>query len=281
VSKLRRQLKDFNIRPQKSLGQNFVVDSQVIRRIVECARLEPQDIVVEVGAGMGALTEALAQAAAKVYALEIDRRILEFLREKYGDGDPVVEIVPGDALEFDFAALGSRWGRKLKVVANLPYEISSPMIFCLLENRKHLSSWVLMMQREVAQRIVARRGTKEYGPLGIWSRLYTRPEIVFFIPPGAFYPRPKVDSAVVRFEVLPEPSVEIEDERVFRKVIRSAFGYRRKTLANALQRGGFAFLPKEKISQALQDLGIDPEARGEVLSLEHFSSLARAISAMS
>ncbi len=281
MSKLRKQLEEFRIRPQKSLGQNFVIDSQVIRKIVEAARLEAEDVVVEVGAGMGSLTEALAETAAKVYALEIDRRILEFLREKYGDNDPVVEIVPGDALDFDFAALGNRWTRKLKVVANLPYEISSPMIFRLLENRNLFSSWVLMLQKEVAQRIVAGRGTKEYGPLSVWCQLYTRPEIVFIIPPRAFHPRPKVDSAVVRFEILPEPVVEVTDERAFQRVIRSAFGYRRKTLVNALRMGGFASLTKEKISQALQDLGIDPETRGEVLSLQQFSGLARALSALS
>ncbi len=281
MSNLRNQLKEFKIRPQKSLGQNFVVDSQVIRRIVECARLEKQDVVVEIGAGMGSLTEALAQRAAKVYALEIDGRILDFLREKYGVGHPVVEIVAGDALEFDFTRAENTCRRKMKVVANLPYEISSPMIFRLLENRNVFTSWVLMLQKEVAERIVARRSTKEYGVLSIWCQLYTRPEIVFSIPPRAFHPRPKVDSAVVRFEILAEPSVKVDDERLFQRLIRSAFGYRRKTLANALKMGGFASLPKEKIYHALRDLGIDPEVRGEALSLEQFSNLARALSAMS
>ncbi len=277
MSKLRDQLRDFNIRPHKSLGQNFVVDPQVIRRIVASASLEEEDVVVEIGAGMGTLTEALARKVKKIYALEIDRRILEFLGEKYGDRDPVVEIVPGDALDFDFAALGKRWGRRLKVVANLPYEISSPMIFRLLDSRDHFFSWVLMLQKEVARRIVARRGTKEYGPLSIWCQLHTRPEILFFIPPGAFHPRPKVDSAVIRFEILTAPRVKIDDERVFQRVVRSAFGYRRKTLANALQTGDFASLPKETISLALRKAGIEPEWRGEALSLEQFSKLARAI----
>lgn len=276
---LRTQLKELQIRPQKSLGQHFVVDPRVLRRIVECAELEKEDVIVEIGAGVGNLTAALAQRVHKVYALEIDSRFVEILQEQFG-GDSQVEIVQGDALQFDFNPLLRKGHRKIKVVANLPYEISSPMIFRLLEERECFSLLVLMLQMEVARRIVAQRGTKDYGPLSLWSQLYTRPQIAFSIPPRAFHPRPKVNSAVVKFEVLLRPSVEVTDEEMLRRVIRSAFGYRRKTLTNALQLGEFAHGSKEEIHEVLHRLGIDPDARGETLTLEQFSDVARAISTL-
>jgi len=280
VSNLRRQLKERDIRPRKSLGQHFVVDARVLGRIVDCAELEKEDIVVEIGAGVGNLTAPLAERVKKVYALEIDPRLAEVLREKFGR-DSRVEIIEGDALPFDFASLLRKGRQRMKVVANLPYEISSPMIFRLLEERKCFSLLVLMLQMEVARRIVAERGTKDYGPLSVWCQLYTRPEIMFSIPPGAFHPRPRVDSALMKFEILPRPKVEIGDEQVLHRVIRSAFGHRRKTLTNAIQMGEFAHLPKERVQQVLRSIGINPDARGETLTLKQFGDLARAISTAS
>ena len=274
MGSLRRQLNALNIRPRKSLGQHFVHDANILRKIVKEASLEAQDVVVEIGGGLGSLTAPLAERVRKLYVLEIDSRLAGALRERFSGVDRV-EIIPGDALEFDFAPLSREWKRKLKVVANLPYEISSPMIFRLLEERDYFSLLVLMLQLEVGRRIVARPGTKDYGPLAVWSQLYSRPAIAFPVSPRAFHPPPKVESAVVKFEILHEASTKIEDEEELREVVRSAFNYRRKTLSRALQAGGFSRLSREEIQQAITASGIPPAARGETLSLEQFAALAR------
>ena len=275
----RRQLRELQIRPKKKLGQHFVVDPNVLRKIVDRAGLEGTDIIVEIGAGLGTLTAPLAARVQKVYALEIDQRLADVLRDQFS-GSEQVEVIPGDALRYDFGALFQQWRRKMKVVANLPYEISSPMIFRLFEERHCFSLFILMLQMEVARRVAARPGTKEYGPLSLWSQLYSRPGVLFAVPPQAFHPRPKVESAVVTFEILQEPSVEVGDERTLQRVIRSAFAYRRKTLVNAIRLGEFSHLSVEKIQQALQSARIDPALRGETLSLEQFRDLARALSAV-
>jgi len=277
--KLRRQLKELKIRPKKRLGQHFVVNSKILQRTIESASLGPEDIVVEIGAGLGSLTIPMAQRVKKVYAIEVDPRLADELRNRLTANDPV-EVIQADALQVDFAPWYEQWQQKMKVVANLPYEISSPMIFRLFQERNYFSLFVLMLQLEVAKRVVARPGTKDYGPLSLWSQLYTRARIAFSVGPQAFYPPPQVESAVVRFEFLPQPSVVVEDEKILQQVIRSAFTYRRKTLVNALRLGGFAHLPAEKIREALQSARISPESRGEALSLEQFSHLSRTLAAL-
>lgn len=256
-----------------------MADPNILRKIVDRAGLEPEDIIVEIGAGLGTLTAPLAARVQKVYALEVDPRLADVLREQFS-GNGQVEVIPEDALRYDFRALFQQWRRKMKVIANLPYEISSPMIFRLFGERSCFSLFVLMLQMEVARKIVARPGTKEYGPLSLWSQLYSRPQVLFAVSAQAFHPRPKVESAVVKFEILPEPAVEVEDEKALQRVIRSAFAYRRKTLANAIRLGEFSHLSAEKIQQALQSVGIDPALRGETLSLEQFRDLARSLSAV-
>jgi 16S rRNA (adenine1518-N6/adenine1519-N6)-dimethyltransferase len=279
LNSLRKQLRELQIRPRKKLGQHFVVDPHVLHRIVECAALEAEDIVLEVGAGLGGLTTPLALRVKKIYALEVDPRLAGALRDQFSESEQV-EVFLADALKFDFAPLFQKSQRKMKVVANLPYEISSPMIFRLFQERKHFSLLVLMLQMEVARRVVAKPGTKDYSPLSLWSQLYTQARIAFPVYPQAFYPPPKVDSAVVRFEILQEPSVEIEDEQILHRVIRSAFAYRRKTLANAIHLGEFSHLPMGTIQQALHSARIDPTCRGEALSLEQFRDLSLAFSAL-
>ena len=276
---LRKQLRELQIRPKKRLGQHFVVDPNILRKIVDQAGLTTADIIVEIGAGLGTLTAPLAARVQKVYALEVDPRLADFLRDQFS-GNGQVEVIPEDALRYDFRALFQQSRRKMKVIANLPYEISSPMIFRLFEERSCFSLFVLMLQMEVARRIVAQPGTKEYGPLSLWSQLYSRPQVLFSVSPQAFHPRPKVESAVVKFEILQEPRVEVGDEKALQRVIRSAFAYRRKTLANAIRLGEFSHLSVEKIQQALQSAGIDPTLRGETLSLDQFRDLARALSAV-
>ena len=279
MNSLRKQLRELQIRPRKRLGQHFVIDPHVLRRIVECSALEAEDIVLEIGAGLGSLTVPLAQQAQKVYALEVDPRLASVLKGQFSGSDQV-EVILTDALKFDFTPLFRKCRRKMKVVANLPYEISSPMIFRLFKEREHFSLLVLMLQMEVARRVVAKPGTKDYSPLSLWSQLYTAARIVFAVSPEAFYPQPKVDSAVVRFEILQKPSIEVTDEETLHRVIRSAFAYRRKTLANAIHLGEFSRLPMNQIQQALRFAGINPTARGEALSLEQFRNLSRVVSAL-
>jgi 16S rRNA (adenine1518-N6/adenine1519-N6)-dimethyltransferase len=279
LNSVRKQLRELQIHPKKKLGQHFVVDPHVLRRIVECAALEDKDIVLEIGAGLGSLTVPLAQRVQKIYALEVDPRLAGVLRGQFSGSDQV-EVFLADALKFDFVPLFRKCQRKMKVVANLPYEISSPMIFRLFKEREYFSLLVLMLQMEVARRVVAKPGTKDYSPLSLWSQLYTKARIVFAVSPEAFHPQPKVDSAVVKFEILQKPSIEIKDEETLRRVIRSAFAYRRKTLANAIHLGEFTHLPMSKIHQALQFAGINPTARGEALSLEQFRDLSRVVSGL-
>ena len=280
LESIRRQLKSLQIRPKKRLGQHFVIDARVLRRIVDSADLQPDDIVVEIGAGNGGLTAPLAQKAGKVYALEIDPVLVSILQAQFGNNERV-EIIAADALQFDYAELHRRWGRRLKIVANLPYEISTPILFRFFEERECFSLLVLMLQKEVARRLVASPGSREYGPLSLWTRLYTDTRLLFAVPPQAFHPEPKVVSAVVRFEFLPRPRISVGDPENLRRVIHSAFTFRRKMLANALRLGDFSHLPPEKIQEALREAGIDPRVRGERLSLEEFHKAALALSPFS
>lgn len=280
LDSLRQQLRNLQIRPKKRLGQHFVIDARVLSRIVESAELRPDDIVVEIGAGNGGLTGPLSQKAKKVYALEIDSRLVPILRAQF-DNDERVEIVPGDALQFDYPGLHRRWGQPLKVVANLPYEISTPILFLFFDARECFSLLVLMLQKEVARRLVAAPGSKEYGPLSVWARLYTETRLLFPVSPQSFHPEPKVASAVVRLDMLPQPRIAVSDPECLRKVIQSAFTYRRKTLGNALRLGEFSRYSAGEIQEGLRRAGIDPRVRGEKLSLEEFNKAALSLSSFS
>jgi len=276
---LRQKLQVLNIRPKKRFGQHFVVDSRIIQRIITAAGLESEDVVLEIGAGLGSLTFPLAERARRVYAVEIDPSLAKALREEKGE-NPKIEVIQADALKLDIPSLDPN-GRekKMKVVANLPYEISSPMVFRLLEERERFSFFVLMFQKEVARRIVARPGKKDYGPLSVWTQLYTEARIMFMVPPGAFFPPPKVDSAVVKFEILKNPRLPLTDPESLKRVVRSAFTYRRKTITNALKLGDFKNWPMEKILDGLKAARIDPGVRGETLSLVQFHDLSRQLPA--
>lgn len=255
------------------MGQHFVHDPNILRKVIEAASLVPEDVVVEIGAGLGSLTEPLARRVKKVYALEIDSSLADVLKDRFSSGD-TVEVVWADALQFDFGAPFRRWKRKIKVVANLPYEISTPMIFRLLKERECFSLLVLMLQLEVARRLAAKPGTRDYGPLSVWSQLYSDVQMAFQVKPNSFLPPPKVHSAVVKFRILPKPRVAVEDEKNLEKVVRAAFTYRRKTLGKALQLGGFS---GPQIKEALSIAGISPMTRGETLNLEKFCTLARLL----
>jgi 16S rRNA (adenine1518-N6/adenine1519-N6)-dimethyltransferase len=275
VTSLLQEIKQLGVVPKQALGQHFLIDQGIAEKIVRLANLEPDDLVIEIGPGMGVLTFLMLPLVKKVIAVELDQGMADYLKAK-GNGQPSLSVIRQDILGFDFAKAAREAGRRLKVVANLPYNISTPVIFRLLDCREAWTHLTLMLQREVAQRIIAAPGGKDYGLLSIFTQLATVPKIMMRVPPEAFYPSPQVESAVVGFEILEQPRVAIEDEGFFKKVVKAAFAHRRKTLLNAL-RGAPLPLSKEKIEQALAAVNIDPRRRAETLDLTEFQRLAEAL----
>ena len=262
-------LKRFGIRMNKKLGQNFLIDEHVVNSIVEAAGIKPGDAVLEVGPGIGTLTQGLAEAGANVTAVEIDRRLIEVL-SKTLEGYENVRVVYGDILKVDVAKeIGAA---NYKVVANLPYYITTPIIMGLLESKMPIDVLVTMVQKEVAQRMVATPGTKDYGSLSVAVQYYTKAEIAFIVKPDSFIPAPKVDSAVIRCTRLEKPPVQV-NEKIFFRVVKAAFAQRRKTLSNTLKTTG---VPAETVKLILANAGIDGNRRGETLTMEEFATLANA-----
>ncbi len=249
------------MRPKKHLGQNFLYDPSILRRIVQAAEISSEDTVVEIGPGHGRLTWLLAEKAKRVIAIELDRELYEKLRQEEVDKD--IELVHGNALRYPYEDLP-----EFKVVANIPYYITTPIIFRLIESRGNLISITLTVQREVAKRIAAQPGTKDYGVLSIMIQYYAIPELKFIIPKGAFRPVPKVDSALVNMKIRKSPPVEVKDEKFFFRMVKTAFSHRRKTLANALK------VLSENIKDEIIMAGIDPQRRPGTLSIEEFARLA-------
>ncbi|MCM2358453.1 MAG: 16S rRNA (adenine(1518)-N(6)/adenine(1519)-N(6))-dimethyltransferase RsmA [Geobacteraceae bacterium] len=264
------------IRAKKALGQNFLTDRGVLARIARLVERGPDASILEVGPGLGALTRLLAEEGARVVAVELDRQLVPLLaREFAGCGN--VELVQADILKTDLAQLLlPRWPGQWQVAANLPYNISSPVLFHFMENRSLFSRLVLMLQREVGERLVAQPGTKEYGILSVLFRLHFDINREFIVKPGSFHPVPKVDSVVLSFTPLPAPRVEVGDEPFFRRVVKAAFGQRRKTLWNCLKRLGLECADRE-LAEALAGCWIEGTRRGETLSLEEFAVLTRAL----
>jgi 16S rRNA (adenine1518-N6/adenine1519-N6)-dimethyltransferase len=247
----------------RRLSQNFLFDPSILRRIVQAADLGPGDTVVEIGPGPGKLTMMLSETVARVIAVELDPRLHEKLKDHLSGRDNV-ELVRGDALKYPYG----RIEEPFKVVANIPYHITTPIIFKLLEHRRRLVSMTLTVQKEVARRVAAAPGGKDYGVLSLTVQYYGRARVEFVIPRGAFRPVPKVDSACLRVEVLEKPSVDVSDEELFFRIIRTAFSQRRKTLHNSLKK----LCPG--INGHLEAVGIDPALRAERLGMEHFATLA-------
>lgn len=255
-------------RPKKRFGQNFLRDLSVVERILTAADLSPDDRVLEIGPGLGVLTERLLARAGEVQVMEVDRDLAERLR---GRPEIHLRVLEGDCLEMDWPALLPE--PPYTLVANLPYNISSQVVFKILDHRDLFRRLVLMFQKEVADRLAASPGGKDYGILSVFCHLWFDVRRVATVPPGAFFPPPKVTSAVLAFDPLPAPRVAVEDEALFRRVVKGAFGQRRKTLRNALAAAGFA-----DVESALLDAGIDPVRRGETLSLEEFARLSGRLS---
>ena len=276
MTSLMQELRNRGVSPKKSLGQHFLIDKGIAQKIVQLASLEPHDIVVEIGPGMGVLTFLMLPLVKRVVAVEVDQEMADYLREQ-GEGMPALTVMRRDVLHVDFKGLAQDAGGRLKVVANLPYNIATPVIFRLLENRDAVAHLTLMLQREVAQRINAPSGGKDYGPLSIFTQLYTFPTILMRVPPQAFYPRPKVESALVGFTILDQPRVEIGDSEFFHAVVRASFAQRRKTILNSLKNSPLSLGSREEIEKALKTVGIDPRRRAETLDLIEFKDLAEAL----
>ncbi|MEW6108008.1 MAG: 16S rRNA (adenine(1518)-N(6)/adenine(1519)-N(6))-dimethyltransferase RsmA [Nitrospirota bacterium] len=247
---------------KKYLGQNFLYDPSILRKIIDAAGLSPEDTVVEIGPGPGRLTKLLAERVKKLIAIEFDKELFERLRVDFA-GTNNVELVLGDALKFNYESIGC-----FKVVANIPYYITTPIIFRLLEAKDSLRTITITVQKEVAERVIAGPGGKDYGVLSIMVQYHARPEIKFIIRKEAFRPVPKVDSAVLHMKILEEPPVAVKDEKLLFKIVKTAFSQRRKTLSNSLKIFG------ADIKYILSDSGIDPKRRPETLSITEFAVLA-------
>jgi 16S rRNA (adenine1518-N6/adenine1519-N6)-dimethyltransferase len=255
-----------DIRPKKSLGQNFLTDPHYLRKIIDAAQVSDQDLVLEIGPGLGHLTRELAARARRLIVIELDDRLIPRLRDEFASF-PNVEIVHADALQFDYGSLSG----KGKVVANLPYYISTPIIQRLIAHRDRFSTLTLMLQREVAERIAAEPGGKEYGYLSVLVQYFAVPRLEFAVPAGAFTPRPKVDSAVLTLVMREHPEHAVADEALFFRVIKAAFSQRRKTLRNSLSQLGH---PREILDAVHAKTGIDLGRRAESLSVVEFGILA-------
>ena len=257
----------FKLRADKKLGQNFLIDEDVVRRIVEVAELSADDTVLEVGPGIGTLTQGLAESGAEVVAVELDKRLLPVLATTL-DGYDNVRVVNGDILQVDIMQTVA--APVFKVCANLPYYITTPIIFALLEKHLPMERLVAMVQKEVAERMAAKPGGREYGALSVAIQYYTDPEIACIVPPSSFIPAPAVDSAVIVCKRREKPPVEVCDEELFFRVVKAAFSLRRKMISNSLKNMG---ITSEQCAKWLQLAGIDGKRRAETLSLEDFAAL--------
>jgi 16S rRNA (adenine1518-N6/adenine1519-N6)-dimethyltransferase len=274
MTSIRKELAEHGLFPKKRLGQHFLVDSNILNKVIRTAQVEKRDVVLEVGPGLGEMTLALAQHAKKVIAVEIDSKLVDILKEKVRNFSNV-KVVQKDILKMDFSQFLRKERHPIKVVANLPYHISTPLLFRFIESKEAFSTLTLMLQKEVAERMVAPPCGKEYGPLSIFVQIFLDVSIRFFIKPSAFFPPPKVESAVVHMSFREKPVVSLEDEEWFKKIVKGCFGYRRKTLMNALKHSGLPLPPT--VESKLEKIGIDPQRRPETLTIQDLVHLADAL----
>lgn len=268
-------LQKYNFVFQKKFGQNFLIDTHVLDKIIRSAEITKDDFVLEIGPGIGTMTQYLACAAGKVVAVEIDCALIPILADTL-DGYDNVTVINEDVLKVDIAKLAEEQngGRPIKVVANLPYYITTPIIMGLFEKNVPIKSITVMVQKEVADRMQVGPGTKDYGALSLAVQYYAKPYIVANVPPNCFMPRPKVGSAVIRLERYEEPPVQVKDEKLMFRIIRASFNQRRKTLANGLKNSPELDFTKEEIEEAIETLGKGASVRGEALTLEEFARLS-------
>ena len=275
-------LQKYNFVFQKKFGQNFLIDTHVLDKIIGSAEITKDDVVLEIGPGIGTMTQYLACAAKKVIAVEIDKALIPILEDTLSEYENV-RVINHDVLKVDIAKLAEEenGGKPIKVVANLPYYITTPIIMGLFENHVPIKSITVMVQKEVADRMQAGPGSKDYGALSLAVQFYAKPEIVANVPPNCFMPRPKVGSAVIRLTCHQEKPVQVQDEKLMFNIIRASFNQRRKTLVNGLKNSQEIPFSKEQIEQALGMCGLSLSVRGEALTLAQFAQLANAFTEIS
>lgn len=272
-------LQKYNFNFQKKFGQNFLIDTHVLDKIINAAEITKEDFVLEIGPGIGTMTQYLCENAREVIAVEIDKNLIPILEDTLKEYDNVT-VINEDVLKVDINKLAEEKNNKkpIKVVANLPYYITTPIIMGLFESHVPIDSITIMVQKEVAERMQVGPGTKEYGALSLAVQYYAKPEIIANVPPNCFMPRPKVGSAVIRLTRHKETPVQVEDEKLMFRIIRASFNQRRKTLVNGLKNSGELSFSKEIIEESIEELGVPLTIRGEALSLEQFAMLSNILS---
>lgn len=271
-------LQKYRFNFQKKFGQNFLIDTHVLDKIIDSSGVTEDDFVLEIGPGIGTMTQYLCERAREVVAVEIDKNLIPILSDTLKNYSNVT-VINEDILKLDICKLAEEknQGKPIKVVANLPYYITTPIIMGLFESHVPIDSITIMVQKEVAERMQEKPGSKEYGALSLAVQYYAKPEIVANVPPNCFMPRPNVGSAVIRLTRHEKPPVEVEDEKLMFRIIRASFNQRRKTLANGLNNSPEIHLPKEVIQESIVSLGVPENIRGEALSLEQFAELSNEI----
>ena len=271
-------LQKYRFNFQKKFGQNFLIDTHVLDKIIDASGVTEDDFVLEIGPGIGTMTQYLCERAREVVAVEIDKNLIPILSDTLKNYSNVT-VINEDILQLDICKLAEEknQGKPIKVVANLPYYITTPIIMGLFESHVPIDSITIMVQKEVAERMQEGPGSKEYGALSLAVQYYAKPEIVANVPPNCFMPRPNVGSAVIRLTRHEKPPVEVEDEKLMFRIIRASFNQRRKTLANGLNNSPEIHLPKEVIQESIVSLGVPENIRGEALSLEQFAELSNEI----
>lgn len=271
-------LQKYRFNFQKKFGQNFLIDTHVLDKIIDASGVTEDDFVLEIGPGIGTMTQYLCERVREVVAVEIDKNLIPILSDTLKNYSNVT-VINEDILKLDICKLAEEknQGKPIKVVANLPYYITTPIIMGLFESHVPIDSITIMVQKEVAERMQEKPGSKEYGALSLAVQYYAKPEIVANVPPNCFMPRPNVGSAVIRLTRHEKPPVEVEDEKLMFRIIRASFNQRRKTLANGLNNSPEIHLPKEVIQESIVSLGVPENIRGEALSLEQFAELSNEI----
>lgn len=271
-------LQKYNFNFQKKFGQNFLIDPTVVERILASAEITKEDCVLEIGPGIGTMTQYLAESAREVVAVEIDKALIPILNDTLSAYDNVT-IINNDILKVDIAGIVEERnaGKPVKVVANLPYYITTPIIMGLLESHVPLKSITIMVQKEVAERMQVGPGTKDYGALSLAVQYYAKPEIMANVPPNCFIPRPNVGSAVIRLTLYEEPPVKVDDEQKMFALIRASFNQRRKTLVNGIGNAVGLNISKERVAQVLEQMGLPAAVRGETFTLEQFAALSNLL----